>query len=80
MSGLLKMYLPDYSCDWIMCINWIYFFCHYLIQAAEEKTINEVKPIGNPDKESGSEELRNMNCGQENYDGMTIIFLHLNVR
>ena len=53
-----------------------YFLFHYLIQAAEEETINEVKP----DMNSGSEVSQNMNYGQENYDGMTILFLHSNGR
>ena len=47
---------------------------------AEEETINEVNPIEGADMESGSEGLRNMNYGQENYDGITILFLHSNVR
>ena len=46
----------------------------------ELETIVEVKPIGNADMKSGSEVLRNMNYVQENYDGMTILFLHPNVR
>ena len=46
-----------------------------MFQAAEEETINEVKPIGSVDMKSG------MNYGQEeNYDGMTILFLHSDVR
>ena len=60
---------------WIMCIDWICFPCHYLIQAADE-----VLPIEGADMKSGSEGLRNMNYGQENYDGMTILFLHSNGR
>ena len=59
---------------WIMCINWIYFVCRYLFQAAEEETNNEIKPIGGADMKSGSEALRNKNDGQGNYDGMTISF------
>ena len=47
---------------------------------AEEKIINEVKAIRSSDMKSGSEVLRNMNYGQENYDGMTILFLHSNGR
>ena len=58
----------------------MYFPCHYLIQAAEEEMIHEAKPIGSSDMKSGSEVLRNMNYGQENYDGMTILFLHSNGR
>ena len=50
-----------------------------LFQAAEEETINEVKPVGSSDMKSGSEVLQNMNYEQENYDGMTILFLHSNV-
>ena len=49
-----------------MCINWIYFPCYYLFQAAEEEIINEIKPIGSVVMESGSEMLRNMNGGQGN--------------
>ena len=39
-----------------------------------------MKPIGSSDMKSGSEVLRNMNYGQENYDGMVILFLHSDVR
>ena len=42
--------------------------------------IIEVKPIGSSDMKSGSEGLRNMNYGQENDDGMTILFFHSDVR
>ena len=41
---------------------------------AEEEIINEVNPIGNADMISGSEVLWNLNYGQKNYNGMTILF------
>ena len=44
------------------------------MQAAEEKTIIEVKPTESADVKSGSEVLRDMIYGQENDDGMTILF------
>ena len=45
-----------------------------VFQADEEEVIEEMKPIGSAEMKIGSEVLRNMNNGQENYDGITISF------
>ena len=51
-----------------------------LFQAAEEEAIEETKPFWSAVMNSGFKVLRNMNYGQENNYGMTILFLHSNVR
>ena len=66
--------------DWIICISLLYIVYHYVFQAAEEEVIEEMKPIGSAEMKIGSEVLRNMNNGQENYDGITISFWQSNAR